>query len=233
MSRLHAVRTMTSWFVIGVSGVSCAGKTSLAQNIRDFLVNGQFSEPKWNADPLIEDLRRRMTHNCQFRMGQVELLHQDDYYLPEQFQEDVEELGHKNWELITGIDMKRMCTDIENVLRRDLSNSLYHGQMHQNIINILIVEGFTIFANPFVLELCNLKVHIHLPYEKCFERRKLRVYDPADVVGYFEMCVWPEYDKYFRDRIKERKDVRLLNGELPKLDISTYVLNLIGNVFKF
>lgn len=224
---------MTSWFVIGVSGVSCAGKTSLSHNIRDFLVNGKFSDPKWNAEPRVEELRQRIG-NCRFRIGQVELIHQDDYYLPEQFQKDVEELAHKNWELISGLDMKRMYTEIENVLRQELPPiQLPDGHVVQNVINVLIIEGFTIFASSFILELCNLKMHMHLPYEKCFDRRKRRVYDPADVVGYFEMCVWPEYQKYFRERVKERKDIRLLNGELHKVDLNTFVLNLIGKVFKF
>lgn len=55
----------------------------------------------------------------------------------------------------------------------------------------------------------------------------------TDVVGYFEMCVWPEYEKYFRERIKERKDIRLLNGELPMAELNIFVLNMIGMVFKF
>lgn len=219
---------MSSWFVIGVSGVSCAGKTSLSHNLREFLLNGRFADPKWNADAKVQALHRRLT-NCRFRIGQVKLLHQDDYFLPEMMQEDVEVLGHKNWEIITAMDMQRMCKDIENTLISGCGEMI----TDMNVINILIVEGFTIFANQFILELCNLKVHMHLPYEKCFERRKKRVYDPADVIGYFEMCVWPEYEKYFRDRIKERKDIRLLNGELPKLELNVFVLNLIGSVFKF
>lgn len=223
---------MGSWFVIGVSGVSCAGKTSLSNNLRDFLTNGQFADPKLNAEARVQELVHRIGH-CRFRIGRVEVLHQDDYFLPEQCQEDVELLDHKNWELITGLDMKRMCTDVENVLRRDVAFQLPDGNLVQNVINILIIEGFTIFHNPFILELCNLKVHMHLPFEKCLERRKRRSYDPPDVVGYFEMCVWPEYEKYFRERIKERKDIRLLNGELPMGELNTYVLNLIGNVFKF
>lgn len=47
------------------------------------------------------------------------------------------------------------------------------------------------------------------------------------------MCVWPEYEKYFRERIKERKDIRLLNGELPMAELNIFVLNMIGMVFKF
>lgn len=222
---------MASWFVIGVSGVSCAGKTSLSLNLKDFLLHGQFSDTKWNTDPRVIELRRRVG-NCHFRIGNVELLHQDDYFLPEQYQEDVDVLGlpRKNWELISGLDMKRMCMDVEKVLIREGKVTVTDDA---NVINILILEGFTIFSNSFIQDLCNLKVHLHLPYEHCYERRKHRVYDPPDEVGYFELCVWPEYERYFRDRIKDRKDIRLLNGKLPKIELNTFAMNLIGNAFKF
>lgn len=223
---------MSSWFVIGISGVTCAGKTSLARNLKEFLGSGKYSDPTWNAEPSVKELWHRLSR-CRFRIGNVEVLNQDQYFLPEHCQEDVELLNHKNWELITGLDMRRMCTDIENMLRKELTFQLPDGKIVQNVINVLIVEGFTIFANPFILELCNMKVHMHLPYEKCYERRKRRTYDPPDVVGYFEMCVWPEYEKYFRDKIKDRKDIRLLNGDLPKLELNVFVMNMVGAVFKF
>lgn len=225
---------MGSWFVIGLSGVSCSGKTSLANNLHDFLVEGKFADPKWNSDPRMIDLRNRITSNCRFKIGAVHVSHQDDYFLPEPCQTHIEVLNHKNWELITALDMKLMCSHIEDILRNDMMQQLHTAtpQPH-NAINILIIEGFTIFENPFILELSNLKFHLHLPYEECFQRRKNRVYEPADVCGYFEMCVWPHYEKYFRDRIRDRKDIRLLNGELPQIDCTAYVLNTIGSVFKF
>lgn len=128
----------------------------------------------------VDDLRHRLTH-CRFRIGTVEVLHQDNYFLPEPCQQDIDLLNHKNWELISALDMNRMCTDIENLLRREMTFQLSDGKAVQNVINILILEGFTIFASPFILELCNMKVHMHLPYEKCYERRKLRTYDPPGI----------------------------------------------------
>ena len=218
--------------MIGISGVTCGGKSSLAQSLREFLSAGKFSDSAWNGDPRVRELRHRMSH-CRFRIGNVEVIHQDKYFLPEHCQQSVEQLNHKNWELITSLDMKQMRHDIESTLRKELTLQLPDGKVIHNVINVLILEGFIIFKDSFILELCNLRVHLHLPYEKCFARRKVRTYDPPDVVGYFEMCVWPEYEKYFRERVKDRKDILLLNGEVSKLELNLFVINMIGAVFKF
>lgn len=55
------------------------------------------------------------------------------------------------------------------------------------------------------------------------------MYDPPDVVGYFEMCVWPMYEKHFKE-FRDRTDVYMLNGEVPKENIMNYVLNCIKDL---
>lgn len=303
---------MAQWLVIGISGVTCGGKTTLAHKIRDYFLS-QRNVPLWNTPYTISD---------------VQMISQDDYFLP------VDDLRHKwveplnaiNFELITSLDMKQMLSDItwtmkgrylagdpmENV---DYNNdmSLYSGnfehfptqhygtnymggrqqnqnsttsttttathfsgmhcmssklqqqhkhvhhqlqtpahhsmnshlhtaqimrintqmmaQLRDNKINILIIEGFMIFNQPELLTLCNIKFHFHLPYEKCFDRRRKRTYDPPDVVGYFEMCVWPHYEKNFLE-FRERKDITFLNGEISKEKILKFVLQQIVRYFE-
>lgn len=292
---------MPQWLVIGISGVTCGGKTTLAQNLRDYF-QSQRNTQLWNTPYSISD---------------VQLISQDDYFLP------VDDLRHKwveplnaiNFELITSLDMKQMLSDItwtmkgrylagdpmENVdYNNDMSlysgnfptptqqyNTNYVGQQQQtthpdnvhslssksahskyayhfsptphlnicnpnqnhttahimrinsqmmaqlrdNKINILIIEGFMIFNQPELLTLCNIKFHFHLPYEKCFERRRKRTYDPPDVVGYFEMCVWPHYEKNFME-FRDRKDITFLNGEIEKERIFKFALKRIINYFE-
>ncbi|XP_013110654.1 nicotinamide riboside kinase 1 [Stomoxys calcitrans] len=297
---------MPQWLVIGISGVTCGGKTTLAHNLRDYFL-GQRNVPLWNTP---------------YSINEVQLISQDDYFLP------VDDLRHKwveplnaiNFELITSLDMKQMLSDImwtlkgrylasdpmENVdynnemtlysgnfehfpAQRQQYNTGYVGQQHQtthpdnthnisskpvhnkfayhqnfsqmphqsinnanqshstshilrinsqmmahlrdNKISILIIEGFMIFNQPELLTLCNIKFHFHLPYEKCFERRRKRTYDPPDVVGYFEMCVWPHYEKNFQE-FRDRKDITILNGEIEKDKILKYVVKRILNYFE-
>ena len=291
---------MPQWLVIGISGVTCGGKTTLAQKLREYFIN-QRNVQLWNTPYVISE---------------IQLISQDDYFLP------VDDLRHKwvkqlnviNFELLTSLDMKQMLSDIawtmkgrylssdhiENVdvfndvapyssnfehfsspqnqnygnpyignhngthhnsaqhmhskshhqkhhlqqqhyhlHNNNINNNHHHiirvnsqmaAQLRDNKINILIIEGFMIFNQPELVTLCNIKFHFHLPYEKCYERRVQRTYDPPDVTGYFEMCVWPHYEKNFKE-FGDRKDIIFLNGEVAKEKIFKFVLQRIVQYF--
>lgn len=247
---------MAEWLVIGVSGVTCSGKTTLAKNLYK-----HFKESLNNVNYIRPELQ----------LGRVHLLSQDEYFWPVDSPKHtwVEQLKHINWEIITSLDMERMCKDIMEILgpkfllhhtksmeqsmqiddnlfsdhfapsssstlqSTSLSTVAIDFSMNQrekksagHKLNILILEGFLIFNHPFTFDLCNIKYHLHLPYEKCYERRKLRVYNPPDVLAYFEMIVWPMYDKHFKE-FMDRSDIIYLNGEVPREKIINYVINSI------
>ncbi|XP_063702552.1 nicotinamide riboside kinase 1 [Culicoides brevitarsis] len=235
----------TQWLVIGVSGVTCGGKTTLANNLLKF-----FRENPSSLGPHL-------------KIDQVHLVSQDNYFLPVDDPRHVliEHLNHINWEIISSIDMERMCQDVMELLG---ANFLFYPTKQQQTttqqqdelmhvddnlfsehhlpcsasstggtstalpqkLNILIIEGFLIFNHTFTLDLCNIKFHVHLPYERCYERRQKRRYEPPDVLGYFEMVVWPLYDKHCKEFAK-RRDIMYLNGEVARDKIFNFVLNAI------
>lgn len=266
---------METWLVIGISGVTNGGKTTLAKSLLSYFSG--------NLNKII--FKENITLN------KVTMLSQDDYFLSVDSPKHkvVEKLSHINWEILSSIDMDKMCHDIMKILGHKfilynchqlnksegdnniaeqvepvaadednifadhfLSNYLNRydecaasgNQRTSNLIkksknesfqnmniklNVLLIEGFLIFNHPFTLDLCNIKFHLHLPYEKCYARRIQRTYDPPDVVGYFEMCVWPLYEKHFKE-FKDQPDIFMLNGEIPKENIFNYVLNCIKNL---
>lgn len=260
--------------MIGVSGVTCGGKTTLASNLYKY-----FRE---TVNPFAQKT---------LKVDKVHLISQDNYFLPVEDARHVhiEHLNHINWEILSSIDMKRMCTDIMEVLgakfilyptkqlhqdelmhvddnlfsehhhhhlpcssssslslavsaamqQDHLSASVKSTQQQEHLatytnerhtpnskLNILIIEGFLIFNDPFTLDLCNIKFHLHLPYERCYERRIKRVYEPPDVLGYFEMIVWPLYDQHCKEFAK-RTDIMYLNGEVPRDKIYDFVISTI------
>uniref|UniRef100_A0A8W7PH45 Uncharacterized protein n=2 Tax=gambiae species complex TaxID=44542 RepID=A0A8W7PH45_ANOCL len=265
--------TMETWLVIGISGVTNGGKTTLAKSLEAYFT--AHLHKTFFKENLI--------------LNKVVALCQDDYFLPVDSprHELVKKLNHINWEILGSLDMDRMCQDIMQVLgqkfilynchqlrhaRSDedsemgervesmdefnlfadhfLSNFLAKydengtGSRTTNLIkksknesyqsmnikiNVLLLEGFLLFNHSFTRDLCSIKFHIHLPYERCYARRVQRVYDPPDVVGYFEMCVWPLYEKHYRE-FKGRKDIYVLNGEIAPDSIFNYVLNSIKDL---
>lgn len=197
------------WLVIGVSGVTCGGKTTLSNALELYL--------QQIAGHIGTRLHDRM------RIGRTHVIHQDEYFLDEDDPRHqlVAELGHNNWELPTALDGDRMLNDIHHCLGG--AGNLFRPDAPPATLDVLLIEGFVIFNEPDVLELCHLKYHLHLPFEKCFERRQRREYTPPDVVGYFERCVWPMYLRNFEE-YKDRSDVVVLNGELSSKRTCDYVI---------
>lgn len=204
-----------SWLVIGISGVTCGGKTTLAHKLFEFL-----------SDPTNAQTLDRHT-----KIQTVKMINQDQYFLPEDDPRHtfIEQINHNNWEILKALDIPRMCDDLRAIIG-DLgflySNRRPSSQQPLSHINILIIEGFLIFNVPMVVQICQLKFHLHVPYEKCFARRQERVYDPPDKVGYFETCVWPMYVKNFNE-FRELEDLQVMNGELPTEKVFSYVFDQI------
>lgn len=248
---------MEQWLVIGVSGVTCGGKTTLAQSLYEHYKKQSGLELKAGVE-----------------LNRVELVNQDKYFRQEDDpnHQNVERLNHLNWEIIESINMDKMISDVMEILGpkfllyktrsstltsnhenlfthhyighpyqqksrlfrgHDNDDLMLHDDEHCNfkkivkhnsLLNILIIEGFLIFNHPVTFDLCNVKYHLHVPYEVCYERRKNRAYDPPDVPCYFEMVVWPSYEKHLRD-FKDREDVLFLNGDAAPEKCLKFVVN--------
>lgn len=198
------------WLIVGISGVTCGGKTTLSKTLYEYL-----SDPT-NKNCLSDSVS----------IGSVKIMNQDTYFYPEEHpnHEWIEFINHVNFDVIGALDMNQMCTDLNTELGKRFT--LYSKTKATNIVNIMLIDGFTIFNHSVLNRICQLKFHIHLPYEKCYERRKLRTYEPPDVLGYFELCVWPMYERNFNE-IKNKEDVMLLNGETTQEKLFSYVFNCI------
>lgn len=96
------------------------------------------------------------------------------------------------------------------------------------MLNILLIEGFLIFNHIILLDLFNVKFHLHVPYEICYDRRMNRNYEPPDVPYYFEMAVWPFYERHLRE-FKNREEIIFLNGAISPEKCFEYVKHRMGN----
>lgn len=91
-------------------------------------------------------------------------------------------------------------------------------------VSILIIEGFLIFNDKKLADLCHRKYFLTLTKEQCWARRHIRTYDPPDVPGYFDQFVWPEYEKHRDQVFKEVPNVILIDGNRDKTSIMRQVL---------
>lgn len=199
-----------SWLIVGISGITCGGKTTLSTSLYEY-----FSDPE-NKNCLSDTVS----------IGAVKIMNQDAYFYPEDHpnHEWIDFINHVNFDVIGALDMNQMCTDLNTELGKRFQ--LYNKSKVTSTVNIMLIDGFTIFNHSVMNRICQLKFHIHLPYEKCYERRVKRTYDPPDVLGYFELCVWPMYEQNFNE-IKNKDDIMLLNGETTQEKLFSHVFNRI------
>lgn len=180
------------WYVVGISGATCSGKSTLAEKIRD-----------------------------DFPMSIM--VRQDDYFLSPDDPRHVkiQELNHINWELITGLNMQKMHSDIIKILQ-------FPGKNTTDSKRLLILDGFLLFKHKAITDLCDYKYFLTLTKEQCWERRKNRIYEPPDVPGYFDKIVWPEFVKYKNEVIRNNE----LSETITFIDGSKDMEEIYQIVFK-
>ncbi|XP_045482993.1 nicotinamide riboside kinase 1 [Harmonia axyridis] len=183
---------MKTALVIAISGATCSGKTTSALELKKLF-------PK------------------------SKVFHQDDYFLDVDDPRHVwcKDVEHINYDILTSLDMERMFADIVSLVERrqlckkrkpqenqlisegDLSQSdlcaVINKRIEEDDIQLVFIDGFLLYSFKPLLPLITLKYFFLLSKEECVERREKRVYDPPDIPGYFDKCVWPEYLKHLED----------------------------------
>lgn len=191
---------MTRWIIVGISGVTNGGKSTLTKKLLDVLP------------------------------GTTRLICQDDYFYPEDSPYHVPcpgGLDHHNWDVISSIDMVRMMKDIREIIDSNpkpqlkslepegvscKASSVLLSDATSGALPVLLLDGFLLFGLTELIEMCELRYFFTLNLEQCWERRKSRIYDPPDLPGYFEHCVWPMYEAHLEYVKKCVPDMIFLNG---------------------
>ncbi|KAG5678191.1 hypothetical protein PVAND_007884 [Polypedilum vanderplanki] len=247
---------MEQWLIVGINGITNGGKTTLASKLENYFLERRGQEIKTgieiNRVELInqDDYFREIDDPKHQKIEKLNHLNWEiiDAINTDRLIDDIMKIVGKNF-VLYNTQSKSLHVDHENLfahhyatnynsmlkynnelmLNNDDGNHLnYKHVKHNFLLNILIIEGFLIFNHPVTFDICNIKFHLHVPYEVCFERRKKREYNPPDVLGYFEMVVWPEYERNLQN-FKHRKDVTFLNGQASPEKCFDFVLNSLIN----
>lgn len=151
------------WLIIGISGPTCSGKTSVAKKLHESIEGSVLIDQDTYFITDEDDPRHVL----------------------------IQELNHFNWELLSSLDMSKMYTDIKNII--ETSNEDIKDGESNNKCKVMIIEGFLLYNYKPIADLCDKKYFINIDKQVCWDRRKNRVYSPPDVPGYFDKVVWPEY----------------------------------------
>ncbi|XP_012261926.2 nicotinamide riboside kinase 1 [Athalia rosae] len=177
-----------------------------------------------------------LSNKIHAKLSDSVIVNQDDYFLPVDSPRHtfIPELNHINFDILSSLDMQKMHRDVLNILRNRKSENGCNGSSGTK--KVLIIEGFLIYGYKPISDLCDLKYFITLDQEVCWDRRKIRTYEPPDVPGYFDKIVWPEYLKH-KSEILDNKysdhGIKLIDGLRSKEDIFeqvyTEIKTLLGH----
>lgn len=195
-------------YVVGISGVSGGGKSTLANSLFDYL------SERTNANVL-------ENHS----ITRVSLIAQDKYFYPRDSPHHIwiKDMNFINREVLSAIDGERLWTDIADCV---LQLSEVEASAHE--ICILLIEGFLIFNDDRINELCDLRLHVTLTPEEGLRRRMTRTWKHVnpDPAKYFKEYMWPSYVKHL-EIVKNRDQIHYLNGENTRDELFKESLRLI------
>jgi len=204
--------------VVGISGVTCGGKTTTADKLSAFLPNCKvITQDDYYFDN--DDPRHTL----------------------------IAELNHVNYDILTSLDMAKMHKDVLNILNnkkmvkkkqnyKKITNEIsdFHSiskGIKSAKLKVLIVEGFCIFNYEPLVPLFDLKYYFTLTKEECLQRREYRVYDPPDVPGYFELCAWPEHISQLEEVRTKVDDVKYFSGTNDSDKVAEIILRDIFSLY--
>ena len=207
---------LNSGFVLGISGSTCAGKTTLSK-------------------ALVKVLRNTI-ESC--------YINQDEYYYEEDSGKHVfiPSLEVYNWELLSAFDNDKMVASVKSSLRgcsgdrsksewvtlfsklwkavsfveSDVPFDVWLVKVEQKMkeiarerqnLKIVILDGILLFNHKSLHDVCDARIFLKLDDEVCKDRRSLRVYEPPDVPGYYEQIVRPYYEENLKQLEQDYDDI--------------------------
>lgn len=194
--------------VIGISGITGGGKTTLALSLLQFL----------------SDVNNANTFHG-IHINEVVLMHQDKYFYPRDSPHHIwiPEINFINRELLTAINMTKFAEDVNETIERltNANNTMSSSDGSERIpVNILIIEGFLIYNDQRINRFFQLRFQVYLTYDVGVARRLIRTFKHVNPKPewYFEHFIWPSYHKHLSE-VPNNTDLVYLNGEQSVDDV--------------
>ncbi len=187
---------MAKPYIIGITGGSGSGKTSLVEKLRET-----------------------------FTQEQLCFISQDDYYKPKEFQK-IDEEGIANFDMPRSIYKKEFQNDLQKLMDGEVvtreeymfnNDEATPKTLTFHPAPVIIVEGLFIFHYKKVRKLLDLKIFVHakenLKVIRRIKRDRVeRNYPLDDVLYRYQHHVLPNFEKYIRPYM-EQADIVINNND--------------------
>jgi len=221
--------------VVGISGASCSGKTTLA-----FSLLGAFGTSQ-QLPPKPEELFTSYIPRA--------VVHLDRYFKPVKEMEKTWVARRKvaNWELASSLRWDEFLAALHREIQRHthlcppcaeqkqhrspsaqrISGSSSSSMFSSSIEfkrRLVLVEGFLLFANQDTMSL--IDKHVFITIEKDVARRR-RIENTSTPGWYFDHVVWPSYLKLSQQITQTLKNVVVIDGQTQKEEMMQAVVDFI------
>lgn len=195
--------------VIGISGITGGGKTTLATALHRYL-----------NDP----------HNANafdgIYINRVIMMHQDAYFWIRNSPNHtwIPEINFINREILSAMDMDKFADEVSGMVQQMALESADGDQPSLSTkidmngtriaVNILIIEGFLIYNDERINRFFGLRFHLYLSSEVGYQRRLHRTFKHVNPnpKWYWDNYAWFYYQKYLNE-VPNKSDLIFLNGE--------------------
>lgn len=197
--------------VIGISGITGGGKTTLATTLHQHLSD-----------------RNNANAFDGIHINQVTLIHQDKYFWIRNSPNHtwIREINFINREILSAMDMDKFAEDVSEMVqqltdgdtleanKQQCSSKKIDTNCSRITVNILMIEGFLIYNDERINRFCGLRFHLYLSSDVGYQRRLLRTFkhiNPKPKL-YWDNYAWPLYQKYLNE-VPNKLELIYINGE--------------------
>ena len=142
------------------------------------------------------------------------LIPQDNYYNDEKMS-----LNKENWESIEFLEMDDMYNDVKK------AKKLLENEEPISKISYIILEGYLLFEDERIKNICDIRLWLEIPWSTIYERRMAT--NPVSD-KYFYKCIIPCYEKY-KAACKDIDNLISIDGLKPKEIVYKEALQIINN----
>ena len=157
-----------------------------------------------------------MSKRLQASLANCTYLTQDDFYFPRDRDHlaYIEDLDSLNFDVISAIDVDKFLATLTQLIE-------------SNKFDYILLDGFLLYEDKRVYDLCDKKYFLVLNKDECLRRRLSRNYKTEDKPNYFEKCVWVEFLNYKKKCQVSYDDIIYIDGSDTVENIYNSVLNEI------
>lgn len=191
--------------VIGISGITGGGKTTLATSLHRYLSD-----------------RNNANAFDGIHINQVILIHQDKYFYIRSSPNHtwIPEINFINREILSAMDMDKFADDVSETVQQLTDDTCAANQQPtdtdrtQTTVNILLIEGFLIYNDERINRFCGLRFHLYLSSDVGYQRRLLRTFKHINSKPkwYWDNYAWPSYQNYLNE-VPKKSELIYINGE--------------------